>query len=619
MQYSVREETQDFFLKGKKISDSTVIVRFYTHTLDHYYYTLQSYQKSAQLIYENNTLIGYDVYYAKIDIEDIYKACREGMSELILDECFIPEFSFDRYLKTMDIDIYSNSQNFECPFPHLISARLSFFEDLDFSRLSIESLEFLSYGSFFGGRHADFSQITINKGFLDFSRTLIAKNVKFSLSFTHIKDGDILFNYAYFEEGMRYFISLFLHKGSMHFSNSYMLGGSLNLSYSDISEGIYADKMYLKDLSLNLSHAKTKNIIFSFTEIRDSRLICYSMDIGGGSKSFEELYLESSSLILDYSIFKEGKLNFSYSEATQGCEISMKNVFFDNMEEIDFSYSLIDASLQFSYTNFENSTLNFSEAVLDNVSLDNIFSSGNINFRAKSCYALSLKGASLGTVFTISPHIKFEYLQLTTLVTEGKFVIYWKENNLYQAIKNMYLLEIKNIEQKFPNKIKNIRLKELEHLYAQSFLMLKDNFNLIHRYPEEDLAYVCHRRSMREYHMHSKKISSYIGGFSEWFLLDLLGGYGTDPWRSLIGIIVVWLGFAGSYYYVDSFSIAESSIELSRLGRSLYHSGITLFTIGYGDLVPTGIIMRSLSIMQGFFGVLLPSYFMISFTRKMLR
>ncbi|MGL4393810.1 MAG: potassium channel family protein [Brevinema sp.] len=618
MQYTIREEAREFFLKGKKISDTTIVVRFLTPTLDHYYYTLQSFQKSAELVYENNILIGYDVSYAKIDIETLYAQCRQNEEELVLDECFIPNFSFDQYLKTLNIDISSNSQDFEYPFPDIISARLTFFENINLSRLSINSLDFLCYGSFFAGERSDFSQITINRGFLDFSRSFINKNNDFSLSFTHIKDGDVLFNSAYFEEGRRYFISLFLHNGNFYLNNSYMTGGSFDLSYSSISGEVFAEKMYLKNIVVNFYHVEALGLTFSSSEIRESHIMCHHMKIGEGSKEFEEIYLEHSSLVFDHSEFQEGHLNFSHLEAMKDSLISMKHSII-NTQDLDFSYSLIHSPLELSHTDFGSTLVNFWEAELDKVSLDGTISTESINFRAKSCRALSLKGTSLGKLLTISPNIKFEHLQLSGTVSEGKILISWKENNIYEAMNNMYLSELAYIEEKFSSNMRNSKLKELKLLYAQSFLMLKDNFNLIHRYPEEDSAYIQHRRRMREYRMHSKRPSSKLSGFFEWFLLDLLGGYGTDPWRSLFGIIVVWLGFAGSYYYIDSFSVGESSLELSRIGRSLYHSGITLFTIGYGDLIPTGGLMRTLSIIQGFFGVLLPSYFMIAFTRKMLR
>ncbi|MGL4561810.1 MAG: potassium channel family protein, partial [Brevinema sp.] len=431
-------------------------------------------------------------------------------------------------------------------------------------------------------------------------------------------DGDILFQSAYFENGDHYFTSLFLHNGSIYFTDSHFFGGNVDLSFSQISGGLYLNKMYLKNICLNCCQTSTEEILFASTEMRDSIvLLCY-MKIGNGKKLFNEIYLQNSNLLLDNSYIGHGEINFSYAETINACLISFKHTVFE-IEEINFSYSLIGARLEFSYANLGEATLNFSEATLETISLDSVSSTGTINLRARTCYALSLKNASIGKLLTISPSIVFSYLQLSSMVISGKIIISWKENNVSNAINNMYKAEVQNIAKHFFSKIKDEKLKELKFFYTQIFRVLKDNFNQINQYPDEDATYISYRRSLRAYNTHSKNIIKKISGFAEWLVLDLWGGYGTDPWRALIGIVIVWLGFAGAYYYIDSFSISSSSEDLTRLGRSLYHSGITLFTIGYGDLIPTGPIMRALSNIEGFFGVLLPSYFMIAFTRKMLR
>lgn len=617
MRYKVREENQEFFLKGRKISDTTIIVTFYTDKLDHYYYTLQSYQKSAQLIYENHVLVGYEVYYGKIDISSIYKICQEE-NELNLDECYLSNFSFSDYLKfcgyDQDIDLYTE----KIKFPQSISGRLAFFENVNFSGLYAESLEFLSYGSFFSGEFADFSKITLQKGFLDFSKIFVAKDLEFSLSFTHIYYGDILFHSSYFEEGNRYLVSLYLHNGSLNLTNTYLMGGMFDLSYSSIQGTFYADKMYVTNLELNLTKTFVDSLLFSSTEIRNSTLYLCDMDIGDGNKNFKEMYLQNSNLFLDNSNFGNGEVIFSYLEALDNCIISLKKTTFSS-EFIDFSYSMIQGYLEFSDATLSNATLNFEESSLDIVSFNAIKSRGVINFRAKECYALSLKNAIIGELFDISTTIRFTYLQLSSLVLSGKITVSWYGNNIDQAIKNMYYQEIHSIKNIFIPKLQDSKIKELKLMYAESYRMLKDNFNMIHKYPDEDISYIIYRRALRRYHSHTNSIFKRFGYFFEWLVLDVLGGYGTDPWRALIAIGIVWAGFAGAYYYFDSFHISDASAELNRWQRGVYHSGITLFTVGYGDLVPKGMLMRTLSMIEGLLGVLLPSYFMIAFTRKMLR
>jgi hypothetical protein len=53
-------------------------------------------------------------------------------------------------------------------------------------------------------------------------------------------------------------------------------------------------------------------------------------------------------------------------------------------------------------------------------------------------------------------------------------------------------------------------------------------------------------------------------------------------------------------------------------GNSLYYSGITFLTIGYGDYFAWG-ILKPVAVLEGFSGVFLMSYFTVAFVRKILR
>ena len=57
---------------------------------------------------------------------------------------------------------------------------------------------------------------------------------------------------------------------------------------------------------------------------------------------------------------------------------------------------------------------------------------------------------------------------------------------------------------------------------------------------------------------------------------------------------------------------------LSYIQTCFYHSAITFLTIGYGDYYPTG-ISRGISIVEGWSGLFLMSYFTVAFVRKILR
>ncbi|HUW04934.1 MAG TPA: ion channel, partial [Williamwhitmania sp.] len=86
----------------------------------------------------------------------------------------------------------------------------------------------------------------------------------------------------------------------------------------------------------------------------------------------------------------------------------------------------------------------------------------------------------------------------------------------------------------------------------------------------------------------------------------------------------VYLLFSGVFMFfitVGEGNINPSGIHpdtLTVFERSLYHSAITFFTIGYGDFYPSG-PLRIVCGVEGFVGVFLMAYFTVAFVRKILR
>ena len=85
-------------------------------------------------------------------------------------------------------------------------------------------------------------------------------------------------------------------------------------------------------------------------------------------------------------------------------------------------------------------------------------------------------------------------------------------------------------------------------------------------------------------------------------------------WFSLVRFIflLICLGLG------KTVSAVGNPDNLSTLLQSFYHSAITFFTIGYGDVYPVG-LSRVISGLEGFMGVFMMSYFTVAFVRKVLR
>ena len=153
---------------------------------------------------------------------------------------------------------------------------------------------------------------------------------------------------------------------------------------------------------------------------------------------------------------------------------------------------------------------------------------------------------------------------------------------------------------------------------AQQFNFLKVNYNRNGEYEYEDQAYVEYRRCLR-------KTKNRFLRFAEWVFLDLISCYCTKPFHVFYAAIIAIAFFAGLYFIPSTISFQPSNqpvIEitlLQQLWNRLYHSIITFFTIGYGNIIPMGWIGLLLTSLEGFIGVFLMSLFTVSFVRKTLR
>jgi hypothetical protein len=110
-------------------------------------------------------------------------------------------------------------------------------------------------------------------------------------------------------------------------------------------------------------------------------------------------------------------------------------------------------------------------------------------------------------------------------------------------------------------------------------------------------------------------------------VFDFIGRYATDPVRVIANMIITWFTFSIIYWVVTEFfpkfgsvvsTIGPALDRSSELGNCFYYSGITFFTIGYGDYFAFG-YLKPIAVFEGFSGVFLMSYFTVAFVRKILR
>lgn len=77
-------------------------------------------------------------------------------------------------------------------------------------------------------------------------------------------------------------------------------------------------------------------------------------------------------------------------------------------------------------------------------------------------------------------------------------------------------------------------------------------------------------------------------------------------WRALWeGVRICWPVFSGLLATQALLGAAVGLVEGWGLGQGVYFAFITGLTVGYGDLVPTGALTRTLSVLIGFCGIAL--------------
>lgn len=108
-----------------------------------------------------------------------------------------------------------------------------------------------------------------------------------------------------------------------------------------------------------------------------------------------------------------------------------------------------------------------------------------------------------------------------------------------------------------------------------------------------------------------------------WFL-DKSIGYGYKPFNAFGFSALVIIFFSLMYFIVDGIDYLYGAVIIditptklwSEFAERLYLSGITFTTIGYGDITPSNIVSKIISIVEACIGVSILSLFVYAFTKR---
>ena len=275
---------------------------------------------------------------------------------------------------------------------------------------------------------------------------------------------------------------------------------------------------------------------------------------------------------------------------------------------------MVNAEINFEKTEFGDGDVVFNNSRFKVLSLKSCHLDHYFDLRLAGAELLDISDTIIRDIVDLEPYdfkIDIKVLDMSGMRIIGKLYIDWVQNNCKDVI--------------LAQKETSIRQK------AEQFRILKTNFSSTGKYDDEDKAYVMFKRYEATADLNDgidknkvARIWEYpVYGF-KWLVFDKIGLYATSPGRVLFSVVIFWMVFGSTYSLIEATGIGKtvSTVgtpdHLSVLLQSFYHSAVTFFTIGYGDVYPQG-MSRVVSGLEGFMGVFMMSYFTVAFVRKVLR
>ncbi len=547
---------------------------------------------------EEGEEVGSELFGA-VDINFVYEMIKEGQF-LNLDEYYISEFSLSSFRQ------HNGYEKKDLVPIKGLSAKNAFFEaristDFSFSSFSDGDINF--DGSHFARGKVHFNGSVFGMGNVVFSNTYFRDgNIEFTGS--QFGDGDFLFKNAVVLDGKKDFQDLQFGNGEVSFANTEFNSGELLFINTRFNSGKFSFKVTRITggrIDFHYSVFGDSEIQFERTEFGNSRVDFRTVDFGSGRINFNRSVFGTGEVNFEGASCKAGKMQFKKAEMGAG----QKNFSLMEMENADVS---------FERTSFGSGDVSFYSSSFSSLSLKSCHLDSYFDLRLSKANFFDISDTIVRDIVDLEPYdfpVNINTLDMSGMRLIGKLYIDWRLN---KCMKSIIGQEGTTLRQK-----------------SEQFRILKENFNSTGKYDDEDKAYIMFKRyeslSLLTERKEKGRIARFAGyipyGF-QWLVLDKIGLYATSPGRVLFSVIAFWLFFGLAYFVLDITGIGKtvSSVAnpdmMSTFLQSFYHSAITFFTIGYGDVYPVG-FSRIISGFEGFMGVFLMSYFTVAFVRKVLR
>jgi len=512
--------------------------------------------------------------YGLVTKEEIYNQLKQG-DEINLNRCYVKDFSISEYKKLID------------------------FEELT----HIELNNFVAENAFFDcDLRTDFSYIDF-KGIVKFNDTVFSHgNVSFyQCQFSD--DSDVEFKNTEFGNGEISFQYVDFGNHSIYFGSSKFYGGLVSFVNANFRDG---DVMFK---SANFYDCKVK---FHYAKFGNGNISFQKAKFGKQTVDFRRVEFGTGRVDFRRAVFGDGYITFDEAEMVAG-KFNFRYTRFGNN---DMSFKMVDfgdADVLFENVDFGDGQVSFAESTSKFLSFKGSRLDAYMDLTVESADVIDLSDTVLRDIVDLKPlnhRVKIKTLYLNGMRNLGRIIINWRKNNIKRLIKN--------------------QPETSDRQKSEQFNILKENFDQSGQYEDEDKAYIQFKRyelkadykkAIRKGGLQLFKLPNYL---FRWIIFDKMGLYATSPLRVLFSMIVVYVCFSFIYLTLPLMNIGDivnsvgATDGLSYFQTCFYHSAITFLTIGYGDYYPTG-ISRAISVVEGWTGLFLMSYFTVAFVRKILR
>jgi hypothetical protein len=422
-----------------------------------------------------------------------------------------------------------------------------------------------------------FKNVVFESSLIDFKNCTFGKGDK-DFQYVNFGMGAVTFENVEFSDGNVSFINTDFGKGDISFKVARFGSGKVDFHFATFGNGA---------------------VSFERTEFGDGRVDFRTVEFGSGRINFNRSIFGDGEVSFDGCMMDDGKFSFKRVQSGNG-DYSFNELMFGQVE------------VNFERTDFGGGKVSFYKSRFQLLSLGFCHLNGYVDLRVTKCGFIDLSNTVARDIIDMNPHdftAEIDTVSFAGMRLIGRMYLDWKRSNAKNLI--------------YSQKDATYRIR------AEQFRILKENFEGLGHYGDEDKAYVEFKREESKADLHESIAKNRFNALYQyplyWFklgLFDKAGLYATSPFRVLVTMVAFFVVFSIIYYVLilatPADIIASVDDQLNLLARSFYHSAITFLTIGYGDHYPFGSI-RWVSSLEGFFGLFLMSYFTVAFVRKVLR